>query len=74
MSGDQWLEQVVKTQGSDKATGGAKSIAMVIAAFYNELVDQGVPDEQAGVITAEWAKLTVSRLMTHDQKQKGKRR
>lgn len=43
----------------DQAKFGAESAARVAAAYYMELVRNGVPAEQAAVITAKWVEVAV---------------
>lgn len=66
-----WLNQVLKESGTKQAHQGSKAMARIIATFYSELVKNGVPDEQAGIITAEFAKVIVARSMgEHERKTK----
>lgn len=64
-----WLKQASKETGSKQAHQGARQMAGVVAEFFLELEAAGVPNEQAGIITAEFARVIVGKTMgKHERK------
>lgn len=62
---------MAETKGSEEAKRGARQMALVVSEFFKELRRNGVPIEEAGIITAEFAKVIVARSMgEHERKTK----